>query len=119
MNKETKDKISGLFEFIGTFVDLQLKCAYLVFYNRPPNTGDMSSQIQNLKTLSTFETKGFAKRPCHDWISQAFCKRIFCFDLSFLLLKRITPCSDFSSEESALALHSTQNYLYQRKEESE
>ena len=29
--KERNDKISGLLEFIGIFVNLQLKCTYLVF----------------------------------------------------------------------------------------
>ena len=32
------DKISGLFEFLGKFVDFHLKCIYLAFYNRSRNT---------------------------------------------------------------------------------
>ena len=47
--RQQNDNVSGLFEFMATFVSFQLKCTYLAFGNPPPNTGDMSSQGQHLE----------------------------------------------------------------------
>ena len=43
------DKISEHSKYKTRFVNLQLRCTYLAFLNRPPNTKDTGSQGQNLE----------------------------------------------------------------------
>ena len=55
------DKVSLISEWTANFVNLKLRFTYLAFKSRPPNTGDTSSQIQNLQWNQRFE-----KWPNHD-----------------------------------------------------
>ena len=47
--KKRRDKISQHSKNKTRFVNLQLRCTYLAFLNRPPNTKDAGSQSQNLE----------------------------------------------------------------------
>ena len=120
--RERNDKISGLFEFIALFLDLQLKCTYLAFWNRSPNTGGIDSQSWILECTCN---QRFCKRP-KPWLDyRHFAKECQLWPLVVSFEKNYTfNCFNFSTNEYSFedlicALHSIPSIICTKEEDKE